>query len=126
MKLSAVELLVHLETKLEAAIAAADESLPVRLEEMARFVREIAEAALVVGDEVALQETRRLATKLGPFGFGASVPGSAGQPAESSAPVERTCPRCGQSFRGPAGPFEKVGSLFCGTCARELISGIRL
>lgn len=124
--LSAVDLLVHLEAKLDAAVAAADESFPDRLEEMARFVREIAEAALVVGDEVTLQETRRLAAKLGPFGFGASVSGTGAQAGERTASVERTCPRCGQAFRGPAGPFETVGSLLCGTCAAELISGIRL
>lgn len=124
--ITAVDLLEHLEAKLEAALVAGDEVLAARLEEVARFVREIAEAALVAGDALTLQEARRLAAKLGPFGFAAAAPAAVVQSEEERVPVRRTCPRCGQHFEGPAGPFDQVGTLFCGTCARELLQGIRL
>jgi len=122
--ITAVDLLVHLEAKADAALAAGEESLSAYLEEVARFVREIAEAALVAGDEVSLREARRLALKLGSYGFGAPFPLPM-PPAQAAADSVRTCPRCGQRFSGPAGPFERVGTLLCGDCAGELLAGIR-
>ncbi len=121
-----VDLLVQLEKKMEAAIASGDEGLSGYLEYVARVVREVAEAALAAGDEATLREARRLASRLGPLGFGALV-GSSGEtmPAAATRGV-RECPRCGRRFRGPAAPLEKVGLVLCGTCAAELLSGIRL
>lgn len=121
-----VDLLVQLEKKLEAAMASGDERLSGYLEYVARVVREVAEAALVAGDEVTLREARRLAARLGPLGFGALVASPSEEvPAEATRRV-RQCPRCGRRFRGPAAPVEKVGLVLCGTCAAELLSGIRL
>ncbi|MGC8872833.1 MAG: hypothetical protein ACP5SI_00090 [Chloroflexia bacterium] len=121
-----VDLLVQLERKLEAAIATGDQGLSGYLEYAARVVREIAEAALVAGDEVTLREARRLAARLGPLGFGAGVTSTGEEVPVRSKSVVRSCPRCGRRFRGPAAPLEKVGLVLCGTCAAELLSGIRL
>lgn len=123
--ITAVDLLLHLEAKLEAAVAVGGESLTPRLEEIARFVREIAEAALVAGDELTLQEARRLAAQLGPFGLSAPAPNLAAS-GEEEVPRERTCPRCGQRFRSQSTPFDTVGALLCEACARELMAGIRI
>jgi len=123
---TATDLLVHLEAKLEAALAGGDEALAGRMEEAAHFVREVAEAALVAGDEVTLREARRLAAKLERLGFSLVSAGAGLGLAGGSLPVMRTCPRCGQRFRGPAGPLDQVGALMCEDCARELLAGIRL
>lgn len=124
--ISAVDLLAHLEAKVDAAVAVGGEDLPVRLEEVARFLREIAEAALVAGDEITLQQARGLATKLGPFAFSAAVSGMDMRWVQQPQMSWRTCPRCGQRFEGPAGPIDQVGTLLCQDCARELLAGIRL
>jgi hypothetical protein len=79
--LTAVGVLEHLERKLETLLQSGES--PERLEELARFVREIAEAALVTGDEVTLQEARRLAARLGPFGLGASISEKPPRPARA-------------------------------------------
>jgi|GEM_PF-1724466 hypothetical protein len=121
-----VDVLVQLEKKLEAALASGDEGLSAYLEHVARVVREVAEAALVAGDEVTLREARRLAARLGPFGFGATVPSPGGTTQAQERLVVRSCPRCGRRFRGPSAPLELVGQVLCGTCATELLSGIRL
>ncbi|MGB9722321.1 MAG: hypothetical protein ACP5OO_00860 [Chloroflexia bacterium] len=123
--LTAVEVLEHLERKLETLLQAGEEGLPERLEEMSHFVREIAEAALVAGDEVTLQEARRLAARLGPFGLGAAVSGKPARPA-ISRPSHYVCPRCGQRFRAAAGRLERLGTPLCAACTRELLAGIRL
>lgn len=121
--LTAVEVLEHLERKLETLLQAGE--TPERLEEMARFVREIAEAALVTGDDVTLQEARRLAARLGPFGMSAAVPGKSSHPARSRS-TRYVCPRCGQHFRAAAGRLERLGTPLCAACTRELLAGIRL
>ncbi len=98
--------------------------LPGRLEEVGRFLREIAEAALVAGDDVTLRDVHRLAAKLAPWLTGqAAVSRLPERAARSRA---HTCPRCGQRFRGPAGPLEQVGVPLCESCTRELLVGIRL
>lgn len=119
--ITAVDVLLHLESKIEASLSAREDGLSARLEEMARFVREVAEAALVAGDEVTLGEARRLAARLGPAGLAAVVPAPR---AEQS--VWHTCPRCGARFRLVAGPLEQVGAPLCADCTRELLAGIRL
>ncbi len=121
--LTAVEVLEHLERKLETLLQAGETSE--RLEELARFVREIAEAALVAGDEVTLQEAHRLAARLGPFGLGAATSEKPLRPA-TSRPGRYVCPRCGQHFRATAGRLERLGTLLCAACTRELLAGIRL
>jgi hypothetical protein len=121
-----MDLLAHLENKVDAAIVVGGEPLLARLEEIARFVREIAEAALVAGDEVTLQQARQLAAKLGPFGFAATVSDIAALEVEQGLPRERNCPRCGQHFQGPVSPLDRVGTLLCEDCTRELLAGIRL
>lgn len=121
--LTAVEVLEHLERKLETSLQAGE--VPERLEELARFVREIAEAALVTGDDVTLQEARRLASRLGPFGLGAAVSGKPPRPARSRS-TRHVCPRCGQHFRAPVGRLERLGAPLCAACTRELLAGIRL
>lgn len=123
---TALDVLAHLEAKIAAALAAGGEGLPARLEELARFVREIAETALVAGDEVTLREARRLASRLGPAGLAAVVPALAQRPDAAGRRVRHTCPRCGARFRGPAGPLEQVGTPLCQDCARELLAGIRI
>jgi len=122
---TAVDVLAHLEAKIESALAAGVEGLPVRLEELARVVREIAETALVAGDEVTLREARRLAARLGPAGLGAVVP-SLERTRASEERARHTCPRCGARFRGPSGPLDQVGTPLCQDCARELLAGIRI
>lgn len=124
--ITALDVLAHLETKSAAALAAGGEGLPARLEELARFVREIAETALVAGDEVTLREAHRLASRLGPAGLAAVVPAPAQQPGAAGRRVRHTCPRCGAHFRGPAGPLAQVGTPLCQDCTRELLAGIRL
>jgi hypothetical protein len=123
--ITAIDLLTHLEAKLDTTIAVGGESLVPRLEELARFVREIAEAALVAGDEMTLKEARRLAARLAPFGFETSV-SDVGMAPEESDIREHNCPRCGQRFLGPIGPMDRVGFLLCDACTRELLAGIRL
>jgi hypothetical protein len=123
--ITAIELLAHLEAKLDAAIGVGGESLAPRLEEMARFVREIAEAALVAGDEATLKEARQLAARLAPFGFEETI-SDLGMTIEESPMREHSCPRCGQRFLGAIGPMDRVGSLLCDSCTRELLAGIRL
>lgn len=122
--LTAVEVLEHLERKLETLLQAG-EGVPERLEELARFVREIAEAALVTGDAVTLQEAHRLAARLGPFGFGAAASGELPRPARSRT-TRHVCPRCGQHFQAAAGRLERLGTPLCADCTRELLAGIRL
>jgi hypothetical protein len=122
--ITAVDLLAHLEAKIDAA-ADAGEEVSERLGELARFVREIAEAALVRGDEVTLGEARRLAAKLGPL-FAVAMPEVWTQPALRSRASVHTCPRCGQRFRRPAGHLDRVGTLLCSACTGELLAGIRL
>ncbi len=123
--LTAVDVLEHLERKLETLLQAGEEKLPERLEELATFVREIAEAALVTGDEVTLQEARRLAARLGPFGLGASVSEKPSRMVRSR-PTRYICPRCGQHFRAAVGRLERLGTPLCVACTRELLAGIRL
>ena len=120
--ITARDLLAHLEVKVEATIAGG-EGLPARMEEMGRFLREIAEAALVAGDELTLREVHRLAAKVAAW-----MPGQAAARRPEMAPPARarTCPRCGQRFRGTAGPLEQLGVPLCEACARELLAGIRL
>ncbi len=120
--ITAIDLLAHLEAKLDANLSAGAETLQALLQETARIVRQVAEAALVAGDEVTLKEARRLAARLGPF----AAPVSAADMAKAKTPRERTCPRCGQQFRGPASPLEQIGRFLCETCTRELLAGIRL
>jgi hypothetical protein len=122
--ITAMDLLAHLEAKVQAAIAGGDEGLAPRLEEVGRFLREIAEAALVAGDEVTLGEAQRLAAKVAPWMAGQA--GVAARPQQARRTRVRSCPRCGQSFRGPAGPLDQVGVLLCEACTRELLAGIRL
>ncbi|MBN1485345.1 MAG: hypothetical protein JXA37_11550 [Chloroflexia bacterium] len=123
--ITALDLLEHLESKLEAALNAEDDVLASRLEQVSQFVREIAQAALVAGDTITLQEARRLAARLGPFGFAAALAPSG--PRGQKEPLgRRTCPRCGQEFSGPAGPFEQLGSLLCSSCTREILADIHL
>lgn len=121
---NAVDLLAHLERKFEAAIASG-EGVAEQVGEIARFVREIAEAALVRGDDVTLGEARRLAGRLAPF-FAAALPEGAPRPAGGQRAPLHTCPRCGQRFRRPAGRLAEVGALLCADCAAELLAGIRL
>jgi len=121
---NAVDLLAHLEIKFEAAIAAG-EGLAAQAAEIARFVREIAEAALVRGDDVTLGEARRLAGRLAPF-VAAAMPEGEGRSRTGPRPAVHTCPRCGQRFRRPAGRLAEVGALLCNDCAAELLAGIRL
>jgi len=121
--LTAVGVLEHLERKLETLLQSGEG--PERLEELARFVREIAEAALVTGDEVTLQEARRLAARLGPFGLGAAIPKKPPRPARART-THHVCPRCGQRFRTRAGRLERLGTPLCAACTRELLAGIRL
>jgi hypothetical protein len=113
-----------LETKFETAVASG-EGVTEQVGEIARFVREIAEAALVRGDEVTLAEARRLAVRLSPF-LAAALPGAGSQPAARPRVRVHTCPRCGQRFRRPAGRLEEVGALLCTSCTAELVAGIRL
>jgi len=121
--LTAVGVLEHLERKLETLLQSGES--PERLEELARFVREIAEAALVTGDEVTLQEARRLAARLGPLGLGASISEKPPRPARART-TRHVCPRCGQHFRTQAGRLERLGTPLCAACTRELLAGIRL
>jgi hypothetical protein len=121
---SAVDLLAHLEHKFEAAVASG-EGVAEQVSEIARFVREIAEAALVRGDDVTLGEARRLASRLAPF-FAAAVPEGSGRPVGQVRTRIHTCPRCGQRFRRPVGRLAEVGALLCADCAAELLAGIRL
>lgn len=121
---SAVDLLVHLERKFEAAVASG-EGVAEQVREIARFVREIAEAALVRGDDVTLGEANRLAGRLAPF-FAAALPEKSGRPAGAQPVHTHTCPRCGQRFRRPSGRLTEVGALLCADCAAELLAGIRL
>ncbi len=124
--ISAADLLVHLEGKFEAALQSAGEDLPERLVEIARFVREIAEAALVAGDEVTLREARRVAARLDPLAFPGGDSRSIVGVSRGVSSALYSCPRCGQRFRGPTGPLEQVGSPLCEACAHELLAGIRL
>ncbi len=124
--ITAVGLLLYLEARIEAAVQAGVEDLAAQMEETARFVRLIAEAALVAGDEVTMQEARRVAARLRSLGLVVSSGEAELLGGEKGPPTIRTCPRCGQCFAGPSGPLEKVGSLLCGDCARELLSGIRM
>jgi hypothetical protein len=121
---SAVDLLVHLERKFEAAVTSG-EGVAEQVGEIARLVREIAETALVRGDEVTLGEANRLAGRLAPF-FAAALPEGSGRPTGVQSVRIHTCPRCGQRFRRPAGRLAEVGSLLCTDCAAELLAGIRL
>ena len=121
---TAADLLVHLEHKIEAAVASG-EGVTEQVGEIARFVREIAEAALVRGDEVTLHEARRLAARLSPF-FTAVLPGAEARSAARPRVKVHTCPRCGQRFRRRAGRLEEVGALLCSSCTAELLAGIRL
>jgi hypothetical protein len=122
--ITAVDLLVHLERKFEAAVSSG-EGVAGQVGEIARTVREIAEAALVRGDEVTLGEARRLAVRLNPF-IAAALPGTASPPPTRARARVHTCPRCGQRFRRPAGRLEEVGALLCTACTAELLAGIRL
>lgn len=122
--ITAADLLAHLEVKVDAVLSTG-EDVSEQLGELARFVREIGEAALVHGDEVTLGEARRLAAKLGPF-FAAAIPEGWTQPAPRSPTRLHTCPRCGQRFRRPAHRLEAVGTLLCSACTGELLAGIRL
>ncbi len=122
--ITAIDLLAHLESKIEATLAAG-EGMTEGLRELGRMVREIAEAALVRGDDVTLGEARRLAARLGPF-FAAALPPGRAEPASVARRRVRTCPRCGQRFRRPAGRLEGMGLLLCEDCTAELLAGIRL
>ena len=121
---NAVDLLAHLERQFEAAVASG-EGIVEQVGEIARFVREIAEAALVRGDDVTLGAARQLADRLAPF-FAAALPAEAGQSPGARRAQAHTCPRCGQRFRRPAGRLAEVGALLCTDCAAELLAGIRL
>jgi len=121
--ITAADLLVHLESKFEAAVASG-EGVTEQVGELARFVREIAEAALVQGDDVTLGEARRLAVRLGPF-FAGALPAAGVRPAARPRVKVHTCPRCGQRFRRPAGRLDQVGALLCSSCTAELLAGIR-
>lgn len=122
--ITAIDLLAHLESKIEATLAAG-EGVTEGLGELSRMVREIAEAALVRGDDVTLGEARRLAARLGPF-FAAGFPVEGVPSAAAARRRVRTCPRCGRRFRRPAGRLEEIGSLLCDECTAELLAGIRL
>ncbi len=124
--ITAVGLLLYLEARLEAAAEGGVEDLTAQMEETARFVRLIAEAALVAGDEVTMQEARRVAARLRSLGVTAPSGESGFLEEDKSPQIVRMCPRCGQNFTGPSGPLERVGSLLCGDCARELLAGIRM
>ena len=121
--INAIDLLAHLERKFEAAVASG-EGVGEQVSEIARFVREIAEAALVRGDDMTLGEAHRLAGRLAPF-FAAVLPEGGGYRAGARTRFH-TCPRCGQRFRRPAGRLAEVGALLCNDCAAELLAGIRL
>lgn len=121
---NAIDLLVHLERKFEAVVASG-EGVADQVREIARFVREIAEAALVRGDDVTLGEANRLAGRLAPF-LAAAMPEESSRPTRPLRVRIHTCPRCGQRFRRPAGRLAEVGSLLCTDCAAELLAGIRL